>query len=69
MVKSLHTSHSTIKNIVFGAISGFVAGLVMAPFFMITAILAGMPPDTMPISMGVMFGASSSKENLYQRIS
>jgi len=24
---------------------------------MITAILAGMPPDTMPIAMGLMFGA------------
>jgi hypothetical protein len=35
----------------------------MAPFLMITAILAGMPPDTMPIAMGMMFGASSSKDS------
>ncbi len=60
--KNLHTSHPISKNIVFGAIGGFVAGLVMTPFFMIAAILAGMPPDTMPIAMGLMFGASSSKD-------
>src|SRR5215207_6974947 len=59
MVKSLHLSTYSIigKSIAFGAIGGFVAGLVMAPFLMITAILAGMPPDTMPIAMGLMFGA------------
>ena len=45
----------------FGAIGGFAAGLVMASFIMITAILAGMPPDTMLIAMGLMFGPSSSK--------
>jgi hypothetical protein len=64
MVKSLHvSSYSMIdKSIMFGAIGGFVAGLVMAPFIMITAILAGMPPDTMLIAMGLIFGPSSSKD-------
>jgi hypothetical protein len=57
MEKSLHTTHSTSKVITFGAIGGFVAGLVMAPFLMIAAILAGMPPDTMPVAMGLIFGA------------
>ena len=58
MVESLHASSHMIigKSIVFGAIGGFVAGLVMAPFIMITAVLAGMPPDTMLIAMGLMFG-------------
>jgi hypothetical protein len=64
MVKSLHASNHTIidKSIAFGAIGGSVAGLVMAPFIMITAILAGMPPDTMLIAMGLIFGPSSSKD-------
>jgi hypothetical protein len=64
MVKSVHTNSRTIvsKSIVFGAIGGFVAGLVMAPFIMMTAILAGMPPDTMLIAMGLMFGSSSPKD-------
>src|ERR687897_3085807 len=64
MVKSFHTSSHTIvsKSIVFGAIGGFVAGLVMAPFIIITAILAGMPPDTMLIAMGSMFDPFSSKD-------
>jgi TM2 domain-containing membrane protein YozV len=64
MVKSLHVSSYSIigKSIMFGAIGGFVAGLVMAPFIMITAILAGMPPDTMLIAMGSMFDPSSSKD-------
>jgi hypothetical protein len=51
------------RSIIFGAIGGFVAGLIMAPFLMITAILAGMPPDTMPIAMGLMFGASATKDS------
>lgn len=64
MVKSLHGSSYSIivKSIMFGAISGLVAGLVMAPFIMITAILAGMPPDTMLIAMGLIFGTSFSKD-------
>jgi hypothetical protein len=62
MVRSLQNNSYLIirKSIVFGAIGGFVAGLVMAPFIMITAILAGMPADTMLIAMGLMFGPSSS---------
>lgn len=46
------------KSIGFGAIGGFVAGLVMAPFFMLTAIMAGMPTNTIPIAIGLAFGAS-----------
>ena len=64
MVKSFHTSSRTIvsKSIVFGAIGGLVAGAVMALFIMMTAILAGMPPDTMLVAMGLMFGSSSPKD-------
>src|ERR687897_2051751 len=64
MVKSFHTSSRTIvsKSIVFGAIGGLVAGAVMALFIMMTAILAGMPPDTMLIAMGSMFDPFSSKD-------
>ena len=46
----------------FRAIGGFVAGLVMAPFIMITVILAGKPPDTMFIAMGLIFDPSFSKD-------
>ncbi|MDP8906282.1 MAG: hypothetical protein M3M88_02035 [Thermoproteota archaeon] len=49
--------YSVGKSISFGAIGGFVAGLVMAPFLMITAMMAGMPADTMPTAMGLAFGA------------
>ena len=64
MVKSVHANNRTIvsKSIVFGAIGGLVAGVVMASFIMITAILAGMPPDTMLVAMGLMFGSSSPKD-------
>jgi hypothetical protein len=54
---------SVSRSIALGAIGGFVAGLVMAPFIMITAILAGMPPDTMLIAMGLMFGGASSSKD------
>jgi hypothetical protein len=61
--KKIHSSIFIGRSIGFGAIGGFVAGLVMVPFLMITAILAGMPPDTMPIAMGLMFGTSATKES------
>ena len=51
--------YSISKNIALGAIGGFVAGLVMAPFLMISGVLVDMPPDTMPAAMGLMFGAFS----------
>ena len=64
MVKSVHANNRTIvsKSIVFGAIGGLVAGVVMASFIMMSAILAGMPPDTMLVAMGLMFGSSSPKD-------
>src|SRR5918994_770104 len=64
MVKSVHANSRTIvsKSIVFGAIGGLVAGVVMVPFITMTAILAGMPPDTMLVAMGLMFGSFSPKD-------
>jgi TM2 domain-containing membrane protein YozV len=50
------------KSIAFGAIGGFVAGLVMAPFLMISGVLAGMPANTMPMAIGLVFGAAN-KDN------
>jgi hypothetical protein len=48
------------KTIVFGAIGGFVAGLVMLPFMMLTGIMAGMPADAMPTAIGLLFGSNMS---------
>lgn len=63
MVKNFHADRSiVIKSIPFGAIGGFLVGLVMSPFIIITAILTGMQLDTMPIAMGLMFGPFS-KDN------
>ena len=43
MVKSIHANNRTIvsKSIVFGAISGLVAGVVMASIIMMSAIYYG----------------------------
>jgi hypothetical protein len=62
MRKTLQPNYcpSVSRSIALGAIGGFVAGLVMIPFIMITAILAGMPPETMLIAMGLMFGPPPS---------
>jgi hypothetical protein len=45
------------KSIIFGGIGGFVASLVMLPFMMLTAIMAGMPTNTMPTAIGLAFGS------------
>jgi ABC-type multidrug transport system permease subunit len=55
-----HNSSSTKRMIIFGAVGGIIAGLVMAPFLMLTALLVGMPADTMPTAMGLAFGADSN---------
>lgn len=52
--------HSVGKNIAFGAIGGFAGGLVMIPFMMLTAMLAGMPANTMPVAMGLAFGGNQN---------
>ncbi len=54
------SSHYIGKNVIFGAIGGFVGGLVMIPFMMITAMIAGMPANTMPVAMGLLFGADQN---------
>jgi hypothetical protein len=56
MPKFYATRSIVSKSMAFGAIGGFVGGLVMSPFLIITAILTGVELDTMPIAMGLMFG-------------
>jgi hypothetical protein len=48
------------KSVLFGAIGGFVGGLVMIPFMMLTAMMAGMPANTIPVAMGLAFGANQT---------
>ena len=61
MVKNVHRRRSIIsKSMAFGALGGFAGGLVMSPFLIITAILTGMQPDSMPIAMGLIFGPFSN---------
>src|SRR5919198_849627 len=52
------SSRSIGKSILFGAVGGFVGGLVMIPFMMLTAMMAGMPANTIPVAMGLAFGAN-----------
>src|ERR687887_562229 len=54
------SSRSIGKSILFGAVGGFVGGLVMIPFMMLTAMMAGMPANTMPVAMGLAFGANQN---------
>jgi hypothetical protein len=48
------------KSILFGAIGGFVGGLLMIPFMMLTAMMAGMPANTILVAMGLAFGANQN---------
>jgi hypothetical protein len=48
------------QSIVFAAIGGFVGGLIMIPFMMLTAIMAGMPANTTVLAMGLAFGANQN---------
>lgn len=54
------SSHYIGKSMTFGAIGGLVGGLVMIPFMMITAMMAGMPANTIPVAMGLVFGADQN---------
>lgn len=53
-----HQNYQVGRSIAYGAAGGIVAGLVMAPFLMLTAIMTGMPANTMVVAMGLGFGAS-----------
>jgi hypothetical protein len=58
---SFHTSSKVLsKSTGFGAVGGLAGGLAMSPFLIIIPILTGMPPDTMLIAMGLIFGAFSN---------
>src|SRR6266511_4671667 len=58
---TIQSSNRSIgKSILFGAIGGFVGGLVMIPFMMLTAIMAGMPANTILVAMGLAFGANQN---------
>jgi uncharacterized membrane protein YeaQ/YmgE (transglycosylase-associated protein family) len=46
------------KSVAYGALGGIIAGLVMSLFMMLTATSVGMPADTLPKAMGLMFGAT-----------
>jgi hypothetical protein len=61
MVKNFHNARQILgKSMVFGAIGGFVGGLAMSPFLIITAILVEMQQDTLLVAMGLMFGPFSN---------
>jgi hypothetical protein len=58
---NFHTGRRVLTNsIAFGAVGGIAAGLAMSPFLIVIPILTGMPPDTMLIAMGLIFGAFSN---------
>lgn len=52
------------RSITFGAIGGFVASLVMLPFMMLSAIMAGMPANTMPTAIGLAFGSNMKEASM-----
>jgi hypothetical protein len=54
------TNRSVRKSILSGAIGGFVGGLIMIPFMMLTAIMAGMPANTIVVAIGLAFGANQN---------
>lgn len=61
MRSTIQSSNRSLgKSIAFGAIGGFVGGLVMIPFMILTTIMAGMPANTMPVAMGLAFGANQN---------
>jgi hypothetical protein len=55
-----YNNSSTKRMIMFGGIGGIIAGLVMVPFLILTALLVGMPANTMPTAIGLAFGADST---------
>ena len=63
MRRTIQSSNRSIgKSIAFGAIGGFVGGLVMIPFMMLTAIMAGMPANTVPVAMGLAFTGANQND-------
>lgn len=59
----LLTKHSFLRHILFGAISGFVAGIIMTPFLMLIGVIMGVDPNTISIARGMAFGFNNDNNN------
>jgi membrane protein CcdC involved in cytochrome C biogenesis len=59
----LSTKHSLLRHILFGAISGFVAGIIMTPFLMSIGVIMGVDPNTISIARGRAFGFNNDNNN------
>src|SRR5918992_3753758 len=59
----LSTKHSLLRHTLFGAISGFVAGIIMTPFLMSIGVIMGIDPNTISIARGMAFGFNNDNNN------
>lgn len=57
------TKHSLLRHTLFGAISGFVAGIIMTPFLMLIGVIMGIDPNTISIARGMAFGFNNDNNN------
>ncbi len=59
----LSTKRSLLRHTLFGAISGFVAGIIMTPFLMLIGVIMGIDPNTISIARGMAFGFNNDNNN------
>jgi hypothetical protein len=57
------TNHTLLRHMLFGAIAGLAAGIIMTPFLMLFGVIMGIDPNTISIARGMAFGFNNDNNN------
>ncbi|CAN5173562.1 hypothetical protein BH18THE2_BH18THE2_38870 [soil metagenome] len=57
------TNHNLLRHMLFGAIAGLAAGIIMTPFLMLVGVIMDIDPNTISIARGMAFGFNTDNNN------
>jgi hypothetical protein len=57
------TNHTVLRHMLFGAIAGLAAGIIMTPFLMLVGVIMSIDPNTISIARGMAFGFNNDNNN------
>ncbi len=63
--KDIDTNHTLLRHMLYGAIAGLAAGIIMTPFLILVGVIVGIDPNTISIARGMAFGFNNDNNMLY----
>jgi hypothetical protein len=55
--RKYYEKYTITKGIAYGTVAGIAAGLIMAPFLMVSAAAVGLPASSILVAIGLAFGS------------